>query len=162
MQVDLEATLELNKDDPTTDLYDCVFLTKHPNNASKSDGFIRLWPEWDKYTRYPTTNEIVYDNQNLIMSSHYPNKERFIQLYYNLSLLCSSLDSHSIIGHFDFKKIDAYNRTRQNFHTDNRKILYAEYIKLGISPPTFGGNSFQKPTVHLLNHRKLKFRELSP
>ena len=162
MQVDLGATLELNKDDSTRDLYHCVFLAKHPNDASKSDEFSRFWPEWHKYTRCPTTNEIVYGDQILIRPSHYPNKERFIQLYYNLPLLGSSLDSHSIIGPFDFEKIDAYNRTRQKVHTENWKVLYEECIKLGIAPPPFGSNSSQKPTVNLLSNRKQKFRELSP
>ena len=119
MQVDLEDTLVLNKDDLTRDLYHCVFFAKHPNDANKSDEFSRFWPEWHKYTRCPTINEIVHSDQNLIRPSHYPNKERFIQLYYNLPLLGSSLHSYSIIGPFDFEKIDAYNRTRQKSHTDN-------------------------------------------
>ena len=162
VQVDLEATLVLNKDDLTRDLYHYVFLAKHPNDANKSDEFSSFWPEWNKYTRCPTTNEIVYSDQILIRPSHYPNKERFIQLYYNLPLLGSSLDPHSIIGPFDFDKIEAYNRTRQNVHTDDWKILYAKCIKLGITPPTFGSNSSQKPAVHLLSHRKRKFQEISP
>ena len=157
MQVDLEATLELNKDDITRDSYHLIFLAKHPNDSNKSDGLSRFWPEWHKYTRFLTTNKIVYGDQILIRPSHYPTKERFIQLYHNLLLLGNSLDSYSTFGPFDFEKIDAYNRTRQKFHTDNWKILYAKCIKLGIAPPTFGSNSFPKPTVHLFNHRTRKF-----
>ena len=122
----------------------------------------KFWKEWHKYTWCPTTNEILYGDKKLIRPSHYPNKGRFIQLYYKLPLLGSSLDLYSIIGPFDFEKIDAYNRTRQNVHTDNWKILYMECIKLGIAPSTFGSNSSQKPTVYLLSHRKWKFRERSP
>ena len=42
MQIELEATLELNKDDSTRDSYHCVFLAKHPNDANKSDEFSRF------------------------------------------------------------------------------------------------------------------------
>ena len=42
VQVDLEATLELNKDDLARDSYHCVFLAKHPNDANKSDEFSRF------------------------------------------------------------------------------------------------------------------------
>ena len=115
VQIDLEAPLELNKDYPIRDSYHYVLLAKHPNDASKSDEFRICWLEWHMYTRCSTTNEIVYDDQILIWPSHYPNKERFIQLYYNLPLLDSSLNSRSIIGPFDFDKIDMFNRTRQKF-----------------------------------------------
>ena len=108
--------------------------------------------EWHKYRYCPTTNEIVYGDQILIRPSHYPNKERFIQLYYNLPLLGSSLDLYSIIGPFNFEKVDAYNRTRQNVQTYNWKILYTECIKLGIAPTTFGSNLSQKSTIHLLSY----------
>ena len=162
VQVDLEATLVSNKDDLNRDSYHCVFLSKHPNDANKSDEFSRFWPEWHKYTRCPTTNEIVYGDQILIRPSYYPNKDIFIQLYYNHPLLGGSLDSHSIIGPFDFEKIDTYNRTRHKVHTNNWKILYAKCIHLRIAPPTFGSKSSQKPTVHLLSYRKRKFQEISP
>ena len=76
------------------------------------------------YIRCSTTTEIVYGDNILIQRSHCPNKERFIQLYYNLPLLDSFLDSHSIIGPFEFEKIDVFNRTRQKVHIDNWKILY--------------------------------------
>ena len=74
VQVDRESTLELNKDNPTRASYHGLFLAKHPNDASKSDEFNRFWPEWHKYIRCPTTNEIVYGDQILIIPSHYPKK----------------------------------------------------------------------------------------
>ena len=111
--------MELNKDDSTRNLYHYVLLSKSPNDTSKSDKFSRFWPEWHKYTRCHPTNEIVYGYKILIRPNHYPNKEKFTQLYYNIPLLGSSLDSHSIIRPFDFEKIDAYIRTRKKVHTDN-------------------------------------------
>ena len=74
VQVDLKATLVLNKDDLTRDSCHCVFLTMHPNDANKSDEYSRFWSEWHKYTRCLTTNEIVYGDQILIRPSRYPNK----------------------------------------------------------------------------------------
>ena len=111
----LEATLEVNKDDSDRDSYYCVFLTKHSNDASKSDEFIRFWVEWYRNTRCSMTNKIWYGDQILIRPSHYPDKETFIQLYYNLQLLDSSLKSHSIIRAFHFEKIDAFNRICQKY-----------------------------------------------
>ena len=74
----VSCVLELNKDDPTRDLYHCVFLAKYPNDAIKSDELSRFFLEWHRYTRCSTTNEIVYGDHILIRPSHYPNKERFV------------------------------------------------------------------------------------
>ena len=148
----------IRKDDPARDSYHCVFLAKQPNNTSKSDELSRFWLEWHRYTRCFTQNDIVYGDRILIRPSYYPDKEKIIQLYYNLLLLDSSPDSHSIIRPFDFEKIDAFNRTRQKVYIDNWKLLYTACIKLGIAPPTFRINSFYRPTAYLLSHRKRKFQ----
>ena len=42
LQVYLETTLKVNKDDSARDSYHCVFLHKYPNDTSKSNEFSRL------------------------------------------------------------------------------------------------------------------------
>ena len=71
--------------------------------------------------------------------------------------LCSE-NSQSLIGPFDFEKVDAFNRTRQKVTVEHWKLLYDACVKHGIVPPTFGNNSTQLPPVknNVCNKRKLK------
>ena len=71
-------------------------------------------------------------------------------------LLGSSLDSKSIIVHFDFKKIDEFNQARKKFGTANWKLLNNACIELDITPPTFCSNSSQTPPSLYFNHRNSK------
>ena len=73
--------------------------------------------------------------------------------------LCSER-SQSIVGPFEFEKIDAFNRTRQKAETKYWKMLYDECVNCGIVPPTFGSNSTQLPPTHYSVNHKRKLGEL--
>ena len=155
VQVDMDASLEMNKDKASMESYRCVFLARHPHDVKKSDEFSRFWPEWHKYTRCPKTDQILFGDSYLIRPNHTPNKDKFIQWSDDI-LLCSA-ESQSILGPFEFEKVDAFNRTRRKVSMQHWKFLYDECIKYGMVPPTFGNNSTQLPPVHyaLCKKRKL-------
>ena len=88
IQVDLETTLELNKDSTNIDSYHCVFLARHPSDIKKSDEFSRFWPEWHKYTRCSKTNQILFGDRYHIHPNQNPDKDKFIQ-WSDMIPLCS-------------------------------------------------------------------------
>ena len=102
VQVDLEATLEMNKDRIDIYSYYCVFLAKHPNDAKKSDEFSRFWQKWYKYTRDSKTNQFFCGDRYLIRPNQFPDKDKFIQ-WTDMISICPD-KSQYIIGPFEFEK----------------------------------------------------------
>ena len=113
VQVDLDATIELNANTTNIYSYHCNLLTRHPNNRNKRDEFKWFWPEWHRYSRCYNINTVVYRDCILIRPSHTPDMNRYSRWSDNLSLLKRSISSQSILCPFHFTQIDAYNRTRQ-------------------------------------------------
>ena len=111
IQVDLDATMDINVENNTIDLYHCVFLAQHPNDMSKSEEISRFWPEWHKHSLCPKTANIIYGDCILLRPSHNPNMNKYIQWSDNIPLLGNSKNSKLIIGPFDFEAINAYNQT---------------------------------------------------
>ena len=68
--------------------------------------------------------------------------------------------SQSIIGPFEFEKIDAYNITRQNIPADCWKKLYEECIRYGMIPQRFGNNSSQLPPIQYDGCKKQKLDKI--
>ena len=106
----------MNKDRTDIDVYYCIFLAKHLNDAGKSDKFSRFWPEWYKYTRDSKTNQILYGDRYLIRPNQFPDKDKYIQ-WTDMISLCSD-KSQSIIHPFESEMIDAFNQTRQKLQVD--------------------------------------------
>ena len=156
VQVDLEATSEINKDDSAIDSYYCLFLANHPNDMCKSKKISRFWSECHRLTRYSKIENIIYEELILIRTNHNPDKEKFIQRSDNLSLFNSSHSSHYTIRPFDFEKIGSFNRTRQKVSVENWRLLYNACTQLGIVPPSFGSNLSQKSPVRCLLNCKYK------
>lgn len=79
VQIDIIATKELNPQWQCNRRYFCVFLARHPADKSKSDEFARWWPDWYRYSRCETTQQIMYGDRVLFRPSVIPNRKKFIQ-----------------------------------------------------------------------------------
>ena len=158
VQVDLDEMMILNIHSPTMDSYHCVFLARHPNDRNKSDEYSRFWLKWYRYSRCRKTNNVINGDYILIRSSHNPDMNRYVQWSNNMPLPKSSVHSQSILGPFNFERIDAYNRIRQKVGIDHWQTLYDACMSLCITPPTFGSNASHKPPMHWVVPRKWKRR----
>ena len=155
IQIDIESTLELNPKYASNGELWCIFLARHPDDHKKSDEFSRWWPEWHRYTRCKTTNDIIYGDRILIRPTTIPCKDRFIQWSTLLSI--NGPDPVTLVGPFTFEPIDEYNRVRCKVHYDHWASLITTCAVHGILPPTVGAKVTHKITsCRPCTHKKSK------
>ena len=141
----MESTQEVNPSYASDGKLWCVFFARHPNDKKKSDAFSRWWPEWHRYHRCPSTNDIIFGPRILIRPNITPCSSRFIQWAELLPICCDS--SHALLGPFDFTPINPLNRTR-NIVPESSWLHLAELCyHLGLQPPTLGPISSHLPPL---------------
>jgi hypothetical protein len=152
IQVDIPSTIEVNPDFASNHLYWCVFLAKHPTDISKSDEYSRWWPDWYKYDRCPSTDDIIYGQRVLIKPNTIPCSSIFIQ--WSTLLPLRGPDSIALVGPFTFEHVSAYNRVRQRVHNSNWELLIEACTLFRISHPTLGHGI--PPSRHGIPHKKVR------
>ena len=105
VQVDIESTLEMKPDYITNAEYWCVFHVRHPNDLKLSDEHSRWWPEWYRYSRCSSTNDIIYGDRILIQPSVIPSGIQFIQ--WDMLIPLYDVRSSTLVGPFQLAPIDA-------------------------------------------------------
>jgi len=146
VQIDLQATEELNSAWRTNGKYFCVFLACHPDDKNKSDEFARWWPDWYQYSRCKTTQEIIYGDRVLFRPTVTPSSDKYIQWATEVSL---SVHSTFLQGPFNFEAINALNRTRNKVEKDYWANLRLVCNELAILPPTLGSSHIKNPKITL-------------
>ena len=144
VQIDLQATEELNSAWKTNGKYFCVFLARHPDDKNKSDEFARWWPDWYRYSRCKTTQDIIYGDRVLFRPTVTPSSEKYIQWATEVNL---SVHSTFLQGPFNFEAINALNRTRNKVERDYWANLRLVCNELAILPPTLGSSHIKAPKI---------------
>ena len=153
VQIDMIATKELNPQWHSNSRYFCIFLARHPSDNSKSDEFARWWPDWYRYNRCKTTQQIIYGDRVLFRPSVIPNSEKFIQWATELNL---NEPSVRLSGPFNFESINESNRTRNKVDNEHWMELHGICSELAILPPTSGSSNKQTPMATKTRKRKAK------
>ena len=136
IQVDMPSTIEVNPDYATNRRYWCVFLAKHNDDTAKSDEFSRWWPDWYRYSRCPTSKDIIYGPRIQVRPNVIPSSLKYIQWATLLPL--HGKTSISLLGPFEFEAITLHNRVRQRIHRSHWDQLMESCFMHGILPPSVG------------------------
>ena len=142
IQVDLEATNEVNPKYEENGIYYCGFLAKHCNDNGKSDEFARWWPDWYEYTTCTETEDIIFGDRVLLPPHRTPDGDKYVQWAEELKL---SDDAHFLHGPFNFEKISVANRTRSKVGGKDWRKCYDLCLTLNILPPTTGSQTANIP-----------------
>lgn len=149
VQVNLRSTTELNL---PSNSYWCVFLAKHPSDERKSDETAQWWPLWHEYTKDPETKLITYGKRVLFRPNITdPDPDRYIQWAEDIDL-----SKDSLLGPFDFKPINSFNRTRNLIPTSILREFTNICESNFLPPPTFGNKSSHQPSTRKQPSRKRK------
>ena len=153
VQIDLESTATLNPHWRTTGRYYCVFLARHPADKDKSDEFSRWWPDWYRYTRCKTTNDIIYGDRVLFRPAVLPSSEKYIQWATEIDL---SEPLTTLAGPFNFEEITSTNRTRNKVQQAYWLQLHDTCNELALLPPTTGSANKHSPQEKESKKKKRK------
>jgi hypothetical protein len=151
VEVDLQATKDLNAQYQTNGKYYCSFLAKHRSDNSKSDEFSRWWNDWYTYHRCKETDVIIYDKRVAIPPNQTPDSSKYIEWADLVDLTAPNTILH---GPFGFQPLSDSNRTRSTVAKSNWIKLQRKCLENNILPPTLGSTITLKPTIKKSNKRK--------
>ena len=154
IQIDMASTKEINPSYEKDNIYYCSFLAKHPTDKNKSDEFGRWWPDWYRYSKWKTSNDIIYGQRTLLAPHIVPDSTKFIQWATTVKLTAD--DDTILYGPFDFQAITTGNRTRSKVDSSIWKEVYDICISQNILPPTTGATRSHLPRLSTKKSKKRK------
>lgn len=120
----MRSSARLDLLDRQLDHYYCVFLAKHPKDATTSNDASRWWSDWYCFSRGKFSSDIIFGTRTLFRPNVHPDASKYIQWADTLDL--ASGDT-TILGPFNFTLIAPGNQTRNFVPLDQWVDLLFKY-----------------------------------
>ena len=150
IQIDMDLTEQDQTCNPSSGIFQCSFLAKHPKDTKKSDDRARWWPDWYKYHVCTDTNTMIFGKRTLIRPSTTPDPSKFILWSTPLNLTSPTTFLHRP---FNFQPLTSTNRTHNLIHHNDWKVLHTTCLQHSLLLPTLQPTNLLTPN---LNRNKRK------